>query len=870
MSVQACDSEEMEAEKAPAIQALDGKLNTEWISQWKSAQPNYPHEIVIALKTPRTLSGLELVKRASGANAPKNFEVFGSSNGQEWSSLYKGVMPSERKGHFSFDSKKKIHFLKIVFLDSQDGTKHIALSEIIPLTQDPIPYALDLSRSENKKIDSWFKLGGKNPQGDELNVNSLYWSKNNQAWTPVMGEFHYFRFPSELWELELLKMKAGGVSIVSTYIPWEFVENPKGTWDWTGDNDLKTFVELCKKHDLYVWLRPGPYINGEARNKGLPAWTNKNGKRSNADWYLKEVKDYYAQVAQQVKGLYFKNGGPIIGCQLENEYAHGSKDHLDALKQIAVDVGIDVPFYSSTANSEYHYEKGDILPLQGAYPYRYWETPRPTSDFLYTTDEWGAMENLGRLYYDMEKFPRGMCELGGGCLNSYQHRFIVPPYTMEGHTQNVLGRGMNLLGYYMFHGGTHKLGYEDKGGGCAQNFDYQAPLGEFGQVREAYKRLKLLHFFMNDFGNLLGTTQPVRPETPINDPYNVSRARYIGRFDRGRGFLFMNTTQPWVDTHPVDNVQFQINIDGKPLNVPLDPITLPKNTSPIFPVNLDLNGTDLIYGTAQLMAKVGDQNAPTYVFFIEDGIRPEFCFAQNTDARIKTDAPHKTEGTYTRYFPKPGSDMALTVTSPKGSTAHIILLSRKDAENAWRMNIKGQERLVISEANLTQNKDSLELAAYTPTMKMSVYPPLKESILKQKPVLDGVFASYTFTTPKANIDLKPGTLPSKSLDLALSKLQLPPNVRDVLIRVNYTGSTAKLFTGDTLYTDNRHIGEPFEFTLKRFLLKNVPTLKVTIDPWDDKVQGIPQEFAPTNDAEKQGMIRSVEILPEYTITLPGL
>lgn len=163
-------------------------------------------------------------------------------------------------------------------------------------------------------------------------------------------------------------------------------------------------------------------------------------------------------MADQVKGLYYTDGGPVIGCQLENEYAHGSKNHLASLKDIAVASGINVPFYSATCNSEYHYERGDILPLLGAYPYRYWQSPAPTTDFLYTTDEWEAMENLGRLYYDLTRFPRGLCKLGGGCLNSYGQRFQVPAHDMEGSTQNVLGRGCNLVGYYMYHGGTHKQG----------------------------------------------------------------------------------------------------------------------------------------------------------------------------------------------------------------------------------------------------------------------------------------------------------------------------------------------------------------------------------------------------------------------------
>ena len=208
------------------------------------------------------------------------------------------------------------------------------------------PYVLDVAQVEHKEPKAWLKTGPTTaPNGDQLGVNALYWTRNGKPWIPVMGEFHFLRYPADLWETELMKMKAAGISIVSTYLFWEFSEEPQGSWDWTGNNNIRRFIELCKKHKLYVWLRPGPYINGEARNKGLPSWTNKKGQRSNAPWYLALVQTYFNQVGEQTKGLYFKDGGPIIGCQLENEYAHGSKDHLAALKDMALKAGIHPCFF---------------------------------------------------------------------------------------------------------------------------------------------------------------------------------------------------------------------------------------------------------------------------------------------------------------------------------------------------------------------------------------------------------------------------------------------------------------------------------------------------------------------------------------------
>ena len=44
------------------------------------------------------------------------------------------------------------------------------------------------------------------------------------------------------------------------------------------------------------------------------------------------------------------------------------------------------------------------------------------------------------------------------------------------------------------------------------SYDYQAALGEFGQIRESYSRLKSLHFFTRFFGEKLAPMETVLPE----------------------------------------------------------------------------------------------------------------------------------------------------------------------------------------------------------------------------------------------------------------------------------------------------------------------------------------------------------------------
>jgi len=88
---------------------------------------------------------------------------------------------------------------------------------------------------------------------------------------------------------------------------------------------------------MLVWLRIGPWSHGEQLHGGHPDWINSmKGKRLNDPKYLKESAKLYQQVGMQTQGLYFKDGGPIIGVQLKNGYATGDQDHIDTLKQIAI------------------------------------------------------------------------------------------------------------------------------------------------------------------------------------------------------------------------------------------------------------------------------------------------------------------------------------------------------------------------------------------------------------------------------------------------------------------------------------------------------------------------------------------------------
>lgn len=121
---------------------------------------------------------------------------------------------------------------------------------------------------------------------------------------PVMGEFHYSRYPHEQWEEEILKMKAGGINVLPTYIFWSLHEEREGIFNWSGNRDIRKFFELCKKHDMNVMVRIGPFGHGEIRNGALPDWlfAKPLEVRSNDENYLFYVKCLYGEIAKQLEG----------------------------------------------------------------------------------------------------------------------------------------------------------------------------------------------------------------------------------------------------------------------------------------------------------------------------------------------------------------------------------------------------------------------------------------------------------------------------------------------------------------------------------------------------------------------------------------
>lgn len=488
-------------------------------------------------------------------------------------------------------------------------------------------------------------MGGKNPKGEEINVTSRYFTRNGKPWIGVMGEFHFSRYSRENWHRELAKMKAGGITIVSTYLFWIYHEEIEGKMDFGGDNDIRAFIEECKDVGLDVVIRIGPWAHGECRNGGFPDWLLKKDYklRDNNEEYLAIVKKWYQSIYNEVKGLFYKDGGNIIAVQIENEFVDNA-EHLAKLKEIAVECGFIAPIYTVTGWNSASGAKipvDEVVPVFGGYCEAPWEnhmnrlSPSPhyffnrmRNDSAIGTDLIAKTQSDGwQLPY--ERYPFATCELGGGIEVTHHRRPIIKPMDIYAVSLVKLGDGNNLVGYYMYHGGTNKIGElstfnETKATGYPNDYpilsyDFQAPLSEYGEVREQYGLLNMLHMFVNDFGEEFAPMIALDSGNTVAAD-DTNSLRYGMRTNGKSGFVFVNHYQRLTELADIENAVISAG------NVEFPPIDVKGEVSFFMPFNMKMGDSVLEYATAQPLCKCDD----TYFFAEIPNIKAEYKFSKGS------------------------------------------------------------------------------------------------------------------------------------------------------------------------------------------------------------------------------------------------
>lgn len=638
---------------------------------------------------------------------------------------------------------------------------------------------------------------GTSPIGETIAANSLFLTRNGAPWIPVMGEFHFSRYDKASWETELLKMKAGGVEIVATYVFWIHHEEEQGVWNFKGNRNLRDFLLLCQRHGLFLFLRIGPWVHGECRNGGFPDWIVQDPSlhpRTNDPRYLEAVSALYRQIGEQARDLMWKDGGPVIGVQIENEYwcdhpeAPGvGIDHMRTLKRLAVEAGLIAPLYTATAWQNAVVVEGEMLPVESGYVDAPWdqsinELPESPNflmqacrdDLLVGCDLHQTEDSADPAVSRFSHMPYLTAELGGGMQPTDHRRVVAFPRDTEALAFCKLGSGACLLGYYMYHGGTNPDGalstlQESKATGYpndlpVKSYDFEAPIGESGLVSESYGRLRRLHLFLHEWGPLLAPSIPLIPSDSCRDPADRKTLRYAVRHNPQEhgGFVFLNNHLRKRVLADQENVRITVSAQGQDYTLP--PVHLKDGENAILPYHLRMGDALLLGANATPLTRLGKR----YFFYTDE--EPVYEF--------------------------------------EGAPAAIVTLSRKQA----RMACKLGNCLYLCEKPLYEKDGTVYLQTDRET-PVTVYGETGDprTFLVRPPVFSGG-VSFRETAPGAyELTLHYGSLPD-----------------DCVLHLDFLGDKARLYREDKLIADWFSTGLSFRTALRQHGFP--ATLTLVIDP----------------------------------------
>ncbi|KAI4380364.1 hypothetical protein MLD38_006562 [Melastoma candidum] len=291
------------------------------------------------------------------------------------------------------------------------------------------------------------------------------------------GSIHYPRSTPEMWPNLFREAKDGGLDVIQTYVFWNGHEPSRGEYNFEGRFDLVRFVKLAQVAGLYVHLRIGPYVCAEWNFGGFPVWLKYVPGmvfRTDNEPFKAEMRRFTEKIVGLMKSenLFQPQGGPIILSQIENEfelveYYTGEVGKAYAMWAAEMAVGLDtgVPW---------------VMCKQADAP-----------DPIINTCNGFYCEG----FEPNQKYkPKIWTEAWTGWFTGYGQ--AVPHRPVEDLAYAVMrfvqNRG-SYVNYYMYHGGTN-FGRTSSGRFIATSYDYDAPIDEYGLLRELkWGHLRDLH-----------------------------------------------------------------------------------------------------------------------------------------------------------------------------------------------------------------------------------------------------------------------------------------------------------------------------------------------------------------------------------------
>jgi hypothetical protein len=445
-----------------------------------------------------------------------------------------------------------------------------------------------------------------------------------------------------------------------------------------------------------------------------------------------------------------------------------------------------------------------------------------------------------------------------------------------------------------------------------KSYDFQAPLGEFGQERASFRKLKVFNYFLNDFGFLLAPMTVHAPDKQPTGPGDLTTLRATVRSNGDAGYIFVNNYTRGAAMPPRPATQFEIRLPSGNIRVPQNPITIPSGDYFVWPFNLRANGITVRYSTAQLFTRLQNAGTETLYFEAVPGIPVEFAI-DTSHARLERTANGMVanEGTtiYVRDV-QPGIESAVDLVSDQGAHLRLVTLSREEAEDAWKVRLDGADRLLISAQDFFSDSDAkpsriwlrnrgARQFAFTLTPAPASVPHASMP-LQQVSSAAGAVAFIAQASPqpwdlKTSLLQPPGMVPpvkvgpprdatARSVAQAPSddqfrsaakwSIAIPPGPMDGLselfLDVRYKGDAARLSSPAGLLTDNFYNGQPWTVGLSRFLdLAHPNRLELDILPLRSDapvyIEASPERGLPTSG--QVDSLENIELVPEYQLEI---
>ncbi|AGL20007.1 beta-galactosidase [Actinoplanes sp. N902-109] len=656
-------------------------------------------------------------------------------------------------------------------------------------------------------------------------LTSRYLTRDGVPVIPVSGELHYSRVPRHRWAERLRQLRAGGVTVVATYVFWLHHVERRGRPRFDGNLDVAAFADLCAAEGLDLILRIGPWVHAESRNGGFPDWVQHAPVRHRTDdpAYLTLVREWFGQLAAALDGRCGPDG-TVLGIQLENEL-YDQPAHLVTLKRLAREAGMSAPLWTATAWGGADLPPDEVLPLYGGYGDGFWvdsdapwdPTFRDHYFFSHVWDDPGIGADVRRAQNiaaaaggprtPSRLFPPATCELAGGMGTAYHRRPRPSALDIAAIAHCKIGNGSAWQGYYMYAGGTnpfpdaqesHATGYPNDM--PRLGYDFHAPIGEAGVPSETYGLLRHQHAFLAAFGPALATMPSSLPDQRPTGVEDSETLRWALRSDGTGGFLFIAWHQPHVPLRTYRGAQFHVDLDNGTLLLPSRPCDIPPGTLARWPIGL--HGLD--YATASALTVLPGA-VPTLVLTADAGIPVEISVAGVVQPITPGPAPVRLD-------------------TPAGPLDLLVL----DDPGAWvsngRLLLSSDELTWSSTGELTVRAAATPVVrAYDPAARGFVDVPLEPAGATPAPVAATVVPLRAAGDVPFAYGKHDGRQSAPSREIvdelaAVHRIELPawagdPEL-DALLEIGWAGDVAELRVDGRVATDRFWDGSPWLANLR--------------------------------------------------------